>query len=81
MTEKRYHANDLISKPLAGAVQRKKTGSWTIFFSLEEQSLYIVPSDYPTRNRFLRSHEKGGTPVISKWISVDGMSDEYNITY
>lgn len=46
MIEERYHTNDHISTPLAGAVLLKKTGSWTILFSVEEQSLYIVPTDY-----------------------------------
>jgi len=46
MTDEDYSADDLIGKPPKDTVLLKKIGSWNILFSQEEQSLYIVPTDY-----------------------------------
>jgi hypothetical protein len=46
MTEQNFHGDDLIGKPPDDAVLLKRMGSWNVLFSHEEQSLYIVPTDY-----------------------------------
>lgn len=41
-----FDGDDRISMPPASTVLIQKTGSWNIYFSETEQSLYIVPTDY-----------------------------------